>query len=204
MTRIPAAPAALLCTALLLGGCASLNVLDSDVRSYSQWPEGRRPATFAYERLPSQQAEGARQAELEAAARSALGQAGFTEAADPASADVTVQLGARVTRTDSPYYYDPFPFYGMGWYGRRAWPAWGWGWGPGYYRDPPSYEREVAVLIRDRKTGQALYESRATNDGLTSGGTAFLAAMYEAALKDFPRPAINPRRVSIPLAQKPS
>jgi hypothetical protein len=66
----------------------------------------------------------------------------------------------------------------------------------------PQYDREVALLIRDRASGQPLYETRATNDGgYTSGGTALLAAMYEAALKDFPTPAVNPRRVSVELAK---
>lgn len=200
--RLPRAGAAVVVlAAAALGGCASLNVLDSDVSSYSQWPEQRQPSTYVFERLPSQQAHGARQADLEAAARNALALAGFKEVGAADQADVTVQLGARLTRVESPWAYaDPFPFYGPMWYGYRGWPAWGYGWGPGYYRDPPTYEREVALLIRDRKSGQALYETRASTEGYTAGGTAFLAAMFEAALKDFPKPAVNPRRVSVPLA----
>ena len=41
---------------LALAGCASLNVLDAEVSSFSRWPAGRAPATYAFERLPSQQA----------------------------------------------------------------------------------------------------------------------------------------------------
>jgi hypothetical protein len=57
-------------------------------------------------------------------------------------------------------------------------------------------------MIRDRKTGQVLYESRAANEGLTGPDGATFAAMFEAALRDFPQPAVNPRRVSVPLQPK--
>jgi hypothetical protein len=68
--------------------------------------------------------------------------------------------------------------------------------------DTPRYEREVAVLMRDRRTGQVLYETRASNESLSGGDGTTFAAMFEAALKDFPQPAVNPRRVSIPLAKQ--
>jgi hypothetical protein len=57
----------------------------------------------------------------------------------------------------------------------------------------------VAVLIRDRQSGQVVYEARAANDGTTMGSDAMIAAMFDAALKDFPQTGINPRRVTIPL-----
>ena len=43
----------LLCLALL-GGCASLRNVTSDVSSFGEWPDGRKAGTFAFERLPSQ------------------------------------------------------------------------------------------------------------------------------------------------------
>lgn len=184
--------------AVTLAGCATMNNVASDVTSYSQWPAGRAPGSYAFERLPSQQAEPERQARLEDAARGALADAGFTEAADAAGADVTVQLGARVTRYTASPWADPF------WYGRYGW-GYGYGYGPrfglGLHYTLPQYDREVAVLIRDRKTGSTLYETRASSDGSYGGGESTLAAMYDAALKDFPQPAVNPRRISVPLRQ---
>ena len=53
--------------------------------------------------------------------------------------------------------------------------------------DTPEYQREVGVLIRDRASGQPLYEARARNDGITSGGQTMLTAMFTAALKEFPK-----------------
>lgn len=192
-----------LLTGALLGlsGCAAMNAVDSDVSTYSQWPAGRAPSTFAFERLPSQQARAMEQEKLEAMARRSLESAGFKEAPDAKAADVTVQLGARINRYDRSPYDDPLWWHGglfPSRYGRG--PFWG---PPGYfgprYVDTTYYDREIALLIRDRASGQALYEARATNDGTTMGSDALIAAMFEAAMKDFPQNGINPRRVTVQL-----
>jgi hypothetical protein len=184
----------------LLAGCAAMNNLDADVSSYGTWPAGRAPGSFAFERLPSQQAQGERQGQLETAARGALERAGFTQAADPTAADVTVQLGARVTRYDTSPWDDPFWWRWSGLHWRHH----GWYPGPyafgGPYGASPRYDREVAVLIRDRRSGAPLYEARAVSDGYSAGDTSVLGAMFEAALKDFPTPAVSPRKVVVPLA----
>ncbi len=199
--------------ALLLGGCAALNNLNNEVSTYGDWPANRKPSTYAFERLPSQQDQPQRQQMLEDAARGAVEAAGFVPAANVASADYVMQLGARVSINDPWYYDDPFwwrggmrwhrPFYGpyYGRFGPRYFgPGWGPGWGP-YYVDP-NFEREVAVLIRDAKTGQILYEARANNNGPSSGIDYLLPAMFEAALKDFPKTGPNPRTVTVPISKK--
>jgi Domain of unknown function (DUF4136) len=185
--------------AAALAGCAGMYNVTSDVSSYGEWPAARKPGSYAFERLPSQQAHADDQAKLEDAARGALEMAGFTPAADSKSADVIVQLGARVTRYERSPWDDPFWWHGAYWH-RGPWrgPYWGFS---GYY-SAPIYDREVAVLLRDRKTGQPLYETRASSEGGYSGSPEILSAMFEAALKDFPTPAISPRRVSVPLAQR--
>lgn len=191
---------ALLALVTALTGCASLNTVDGDVSTYSQWPAERKPTTYAFERLPSQQARPQEQGELEAMARPALATAGFTEVADAKAADVTVQVGARVTRTDHPVYDDPFWWRGGLYYSRWGRPFWGPSFSMTY--DSPRYDREVALLIRDRQSSQALYEARATDDGLTVGGPQLLAALFLAAMKDFPHSGVNPRRVSVQLPPK--
>jgi len=195
---------ALLTAAAVLTACAGLNTVTSDVSSYGQWPAARKPGTYAFERLPSQQAHADDQAKLEDAARSALGKAGFTPAADGKNPDVIVQIGALVTRYAYTPWDDPFWWHGSYWHGRPWYgPRWGPGWGFGMsYAPTTQYEREVAVLLRDRASGQPLYESRASSEGNYSANAAVLAAMFEAALKDFPTPAISPRRVSVPVAQQ--
>ncbi len=182
-----------------LSGCAVLNTVESDVSTFATWPTQRKPATYAFERLPSQQARPQEQDQLEAAARPALQSAGFREAPEAAQADTSVQLGVRVTRIDQRLYDDPFWWRGGLYYSR-----WNRGpfWGPAmsFQFDTPRYEREVVVLVRDRASGQTLYEARAANDGNSAGSGALLGAMFDAALKDFPNTGVNPRRVSVPLA----
>jgi hypothetical protein len=187
-----------LALAAALTGCAALNTVESDVSTYATWPAQRKATTFTFERLPSQQARPQEAEQLEAAARGPLQQAGFKEVTDAEQADTRVQVGVRVTRIDQRLYDDPFLWRG-GVYGNR----WGRGpfWGPqmSFQFDTPRYEREVVVLIKDRKAGETLYEARAANDGNSAGNSALLTAMFEAAMKDFPNSGINPRRISVQL-----
>jgi hypothetical protein len=192
--------------ALLMVGCAGLDSLRSDVSTFGEWPTGRAPGTYVFERLPSQQAQAGTQDLLEAAARPALEAAGFKAAAAGTEPDVLVQLGARISRTDASPWDDPFWWRGGFGYSRRG-PWIGPRWSMFAYSDFPRYDREVAVLLRDRASGKPLFEARASNDGGSAGGSAELRAMFEAAMKDFPAIGINPRQVTIPLtspAAKPA
>ena len=185
--------------AAALGGCAALNTLHTEVSTYGQWPAGRAPGTYAFERLPSQQARPERQQMLEAAAQPALEAAGFRPAAAGAMPDVIVQVGGRVTRTDRAPWDDPLWWRGgFGFWRHGPWV--GPYWGAGISTDSPRYEREVAVLIRDRASGEPLYETRASSDGLTRGDAAIVRAMFAAAMKDFPATGVRPRTVTTPLA----
>jgi hypothetical protein len=192
-----------------LAGCAALYNLDADVSSYSRWPAGRAPSTYAFERLPSQQARPQQAQMLEDAARPALERSGLAAAPEGGIPDVTVQLGARITETDRSPFDDPFWYGGRAvWhrpfvYGRYGRPFWGPGWRRGMW-DPsldfPTYEREVAVLVRDKRSGDPLYEARAETQGPTSGVATILPAMFVAAMRDFPGgSADNPHRVTVEL-----
>ena len=188
----------LLIAAVTLSGCASLNSLTSEVSSYSQWPADRKPGSYAFERLPSQQTRPQQQQLLEDSARPALEAAGFTPAADTKDSEYIVQLGARVNATEQ-YFDDPFWWRG-GLYSHRfsrPWPYYGIGFGI----PSTTYEREVALLIRDRKSGQPLYETRASNDGGSPSIQSLLPAMYEAAMKDFPAGSVTPRQVTTEIAK---
>jgi len=190
-----------------LAGCASLSDIDSDVSSFSRWPADRKPSTYAFERLPSQQANPQQAQMLEDLARRAVESAGFVAALEGAAPDVSIQLGARITEFerspfDDPFWYgSPGPFhrpFGQGRFDRPLWgPGWRHGrWGPG--DDLPYVEREVALLIRDKKTGQALYEARADSDGSSSDAMRLLPAMFIATMRDFPGGAsTNPHRVRV-------
>ena len=156
--------------ALALTGCAALNTVTADAQTFGSWPAGR------------------------------------TESADAKAADVVVSLGARVSRSGPAPWDDPLWWRWNGSYwGWRYGPAWRpyySRWGYSYPMDPMMerrYDREVAMLLRDRKTNEPLYEARASNDGLTEGGKELFGALFEASLADFPQTRPEPHRVSVPL-----
>jgi hypothetical protein len=189
---------------LLLAGCATLNSISAEVATFGDWPASRRGGTYGFERLPSQQQQ--EQAELqqrlEDAARPALEKAGFKEAAAGASPDLVVQLGARITRTDRSPWDDPMWWhggFGYRWGRRGPWRGPVWGVGLGWHMEPPRYDREVALLLRERGSGKPLYEARASSEGYYASTDAMLKPLFDAALMDFPATGPNPRVVRVPL-----
>jgi hypothetical protein len=191
--------ATVLGAAALIGtGCATMNTITSDVSSFGDWPAGRAPGTYAFERLPSQEARANDQAVVENAARGALERAGF-KPAPAATADVLVQLNARLTSESSIVddRWRAWPYVGLYGVRRGGWGVYG-SYSP-FYHQTTRAQREVAVLLRDRASGKTLYETRAINVGSTGFDAALLAASFDAAMKDFPKPALNPRRVDTEL-----
>lgn len=196
------ATASLLSAAVLLSGCAGLHSLSADVSSYGDWPADRKPGTYAFERLPSQQAQPAASDALEAAARPALEKAGFTAAEPGREPAVLVQVGAREARADYTPWDDPLWWRGgFGYWRYGPWMSPRWGWNVGMHYSAPRYERQVAVLVRDRASGKPLFESRASSEGNVRSDAVLLGAMFEAALVDFPRLGVNPRRVTVALPE---
>ena len=189
--------ATMLAAGLLLSGCAAIRGVTSDVSSYGDWPAERKPGSYAFERLPSQQARPAETETLEAAARGALFKAGFVAAAPDTQPDVLVQVGAHSGPANLGPWSDPLWWRGsFGYYRYGPWMGPRWGLSAQY--DTLRYERVVAILVRDRASGRPLFEAHASNEGSASqAGAGTLAAMFEAALLDFPRRGVNPRRVVI-------
>ena len=179
----------LLCAALWLTGCASTRLVDSDVQSFSQLAGAPARATYSFERLPSQQAQGAQQSAVEEQARLALAKVGLRQ--DSAAPFYRVQAHARTDLQAYPDYWD-----GPGW-------GWGgWGGGRGFYgglsmRFPPPtlYRREVGLILREAATGNVVYETRAVHEGVWTDNPAVFAAMFDAALNGFPTPPTGPRRI---------
>jgi hypothetical protein len=189
--------------ALLLGGCAAMSELTAEVSSFGEWPAERKPGSYAFERLPSQQARAAETELLEAAARSALARAGFSAAAPGQSPDVLVQVGTRVGRSEAPW-ADPFWWRGgFGYWRPNPWVGPRWGYSAQFDMNT-RYERELALLLRDRASGKPLYEARASHESVSaSASTATLSAMFDAALADFPKLGLNPRRVTVAIPAEP-
>jgi hypothetical protein len=191
-----------------LGGCAAMNQITVDVASFGSWPAGRAPGSFAFERLLSQAQGSVEQLRLEAAARAALGRAGFQPAASAAVADVLVQVGAREGRIVDPWTDFNWGWRVGGWRGfGPAWPhrggSFGWSIGGAWPVDATRDYREVALQLLDRATRQPLvevhvrYEARMVSDNV-------LPALYEAALQGFPNLPAGERRVTVALTPAPT
>lgn len=190
--------AALLGGAALLTGCAGLNNVTADVSSFGSWPAARKPGTYAFERLPSQKAHPLEQDALEQAAIPAIEGAGFIpEAAD--KAEVLIQVSAQTQVRPSPY-DDPYgPRFGIGW-GMGSWSRYG-GVGLGMSMEPPWWQLQVDVLIRDRASHEILFETHARHE--RAGSVEGLAApLFRAAMTDFPLPAVSPRPVTVEIKPK--
>ncbi len=184
---------------LALAGCAGLQQLSAEVSTFGTWPTGRSPGSYAFERLPSQQTRAEAMQQLEAAAAPALAQAGFLPAAPGAQPDVLVQVGLRVSRADSSPWDDPLWWHG----GFGVWRPGPWRgpmWGASWRSEPPRYDHEVAVLLRDRRSGAPLFEARASSEGFQRSAVLSLQPLFLAALMDFPASGVNPRQVVVPLA----
>ncbi|MFD0669180.1 DUF4136 domain-containing protein [Ramlibacter sp. MAHUQ-53] len=187
---------ALLAAAALLAGCASTYRLENTVQSYSTLAGVPAPATYRYERLPSQAADPS-QTRLELAADGALARAGLRR--DDAAGRYAVQVSSRVQQVMSPYAGPRWSGWGSWgtWNGRRglgvgmAYPFWGWDTGPTWY------QREVGLVMRDATTGRVVYETHAYNDGTWVPPETALSALLDAALQGFPVPPAGPRRVDI-------
>ena len=192
----------------LVMGCASLQQLSAEVSTFGDWPAGRTGGSYAFDRLPSQQARATEAQQLEDAATPALARAGFSPAAAGSAPDVLVQLGARVSRADRSPWDDPLWWGGGAGYWRQAswrggyWGGGHWGsvpWNGAIRMDSPRFEREVALLIRDRATGKPLFEAHASSEGYQRRADALLQPLYAAALAEFPRTGLPAHQVTVPL-----
>lgn len=198
------------CLTATLAGCASTWVVDSSVKTFSSLSAMPADATYRFERLPSQQADEGRQAQLESMASAALTRVGLRR--DNAKPAYGAQISARVTSTLSPW-ADPWlyppgwgPGYGVGYglgYG-RGWYGGGW-YGPAFPQaSNPWYEREVGLVLRDVRSGQVVYETSARNDGPYSSSAVILPIMFDAALQGFPTPPSGERKVDIAVPPTPA
>lgn len=188
----------LVVASLALAGCAAMRSVSSDVSTFGDWPADRKPGSFAFERLPSQANQAELMQELENAAQPALLKAGFQPVAAGQEPDVLVQVGQRSGRADTQPWADPLWWRGSFGYYRHG-PWLGSRWGMSMQMDL-RYEREAALLIRDRRSGKPLFEVRVSNEGSSSQASqATLVAMFEAGLMDFPRLGMNPRTVVVNL-----
>lgn len=193
LALIHTAQAALISAAIVLSGCASTRLIDTQVNSFAPQPIAAG-ASYQFDRLPSQAANPASQDKLEALAQQALAKVGLVQ---KDGAQLRVQVTAlqrqETTSTDGGMHVGV----GIGWVFGHG--SLGFGHGgtlfPGL-DSQTNYWRQVGLIMRDA-AGTVVFESHASNDGVWSDGDAVLAAMLDAALDGFPTPPSGVRQVNI-------
>ncbi len=209
LMKLVALLASLMAAALALQGCATPTSLSAQVVSHARWDAGRQPGSFSFDRLPSQQDAPAQQQALEAAALPALRHAGFQPAASGSDAVYTVQIGARARVEQQRWSrLDPFwdPYWGATWGPGSPWrrgpfagPP---GMPPGWVAPPPPPPRarmQVDVMVRERASGQVLYEAHARYDRPGNVDNRLWPALFDAALQRFPTPLPEAVDIEVPL-----
>ena len=200
---------------LLLSGCNSMRIIESQVQTSTQWPTSATAQTavpakafFRHDRLPadvnSLQA-GWAEVELEAA----LAPLGWTR--NDAEAQYTIWIGVRAAE----FIADPWgrPVRGP-WVNRfnisigTGYRPHGVGWGLGMNSGmragfPPlsGYAQEVSIIIRDLRTSNVVYQTKALHEGPWTDHQNIWRAMIGAAFQGFPNPSVLNRRVDTTIAR---
>jgi hypothetical protein len=213
MQPLPRTLTAVLASLLLLGlgGCAMPRMIDSDVQSFVSGATPARPASYRFERLPSQ-TDAAAQDQLEALAAVALAKVELTAAplvsgaiagtaAAAPSARYAVQVSAQINAIESPYGSPGMGFFMGHRQGRYAGGFGGFG-SLGLSLEPSWYRHSVHILMRDSQGGQPVYESSASFDGPWADSGNLLPVILDAALQGYPNPPAGPRKVVIELPGK--
>ena len=191
----------LILAAGLLSGCASMRIVDSDVVSVVAAPAGMnlQGAKYRFERLPSQ-ANNPEAGLAEQQAQAAMTAVGLVR--DDANAQLSVLVGFAGTQYLADAWGRPLPpgawspYYGSISMGRGIGPNVGLGMGM-RFPPPTQYRREVSLIMRDLKSGQVVYETRATHDGPWADSAQVFATLFQAAMANFPNPPAGLRRVNI-------
>ena len=203
MKRLFSALFSIAAVLFLVLGCASVQVVESDVNAFYRWTAAPpAPGTpYRFERLPSQQVVGAQQDTVEGLARTALSRVGME--LDPAAARFSVQVVVSTQVIERVPYggigYDGFGFAAPGVFlggGNRGASM---GLSLPMRFSEPYYRRELTLLMRDLGTSQVVFETRSLSDGVQNETLPVLSALLDAALNGFPQPLAGARRISVPI-----
>lgn len=178
--------------AALLAACASTPP-EATVQVFTGAPQLPAGSTYRFERLPSQAAQPG-QDQLEAAAEAVLARAGLRR--DDASPRLSVQLTRREDRVGYPWggpYWGGGPAVGVGIAGGSGGgSSVGIGLGIPIGGSGVRASQRVDVLMRDRASGQVVYQAQASG-----GSGASAVSLLQAALRDFPNAPPGTRQVPL-------
>ena len=178
---------------LALGGCATTRIIDSEVRSFAGSAVPNTPASYRFERLPSQDLQAKAQDQLETMAQPLLESVGLRKSDN--APQYALQMTATVQAIQNPS-YGPY-------WRRQSWmdrdglmlfPS------MGLMLEPPWHRYSVSLVLRDIATSQTVFESTAQHVGPWSDYQQLLPAVIRAALSDYPRAQPQPHPVLIEIS----
>jgi len=209
---------AALCFALL-SGCNSMRIIESQVQTSTQWPataatgvQSSAPpkAFFRLDRLPADVNNlQAGWAEIEVEA--ALAPLGWTR--NDIEAQYTVWVGVRSAEfiadswgrpVRSPWINHLHVNVVRGYRPQGLGIGWGIGMNSGMragFPLPSGYAQEVSIIIRDLKTSNVVYQTKASHEGPWSDHANIWRTMINAALQGFPNPQALTRRVDTSISR---
>ena len=186
-----------------LAGCASgPRTVTAEVRANAAQGPGAallQAVRYRFDPQPAVAGQPA-PAQVEALAQAALARVGAVR--DDARAQVGVQASASVYAGWTSTWAEPSNTrialgFGTGWRGGGV--GFGWGGPLGWDDSVPIYISQVSLVMRDVRSGQIVYDTRARHDGTWSNTGAVLAALFAAALQGYPNPPPGPQRVDVPM-----
>ena len=207
--------ASALALSALLTGCATTSQIDSEVTSFigpaaagavggGTVANPATTSTFRFDRLPSQQKDGAQASKLEAWALPALEKAGFKQS--DVDAQFNVQLSAySVEEPRGPDYRWARYHYFYSGYDRVVLyrgrlisfgPAF---YAPGQWADARNVISGLSVVVRSAATGQVVYETSAVNEQHRVDAGRVFPALALAAMDSYPAASASAgkRKVSV-------
>ena len=196
---------------MILTGCSTVRVIESQVQTTTQWPAGSAAPTqaiYRLERLPAD-ANNVQAGWAELELEPVLAALGWTR--NDVDARYSVWIGVRTAEfiadawgrpVRGPWVSHVYLGVGSGYRPRGLSTSMGWSLGgpiypgvrPGF---PPAsgYAQEVSIIIRDLQTSQVVYQTKAMHEGPWADHPNILRAMIGAALQGFPQPSAKSRRV---------
>jgi len=179
----------MLLLAATLTACASTRLVDSEVKSFGASSATVMPATYQFERLPSQQADAAAQQNVEAMAIPVLQRLGLDLASETPTYTVELSLVTdQVLRQER-----AFPRL-------RPWMPGASVFGPSPMNTliDPVYNRfQVRIVLRDAVSRQVVYESSARHVGPWRDQAQIFPAVLFAAMRDFPAGGPGERSITV-------
>lgn len=191
------AMAGLALATMVLTGCSTTRIVDSEVRSFAGAAPVAAGASFKFERLLSQTAPA--QEPLEAAAAQVLTGKGLQRNDAQARYSVQLRLEADDILSDSQRRWvgSPFPDrvllgpHGTLWREVRR-----------PMLDPTWHRLILSVVVRDLQAGTVAFESRALHESPWTDTLNLIAPVMQAAFNDFPQGQAEAKKLSVELPPK--